>query len=99
MLAILRWITWKLSLVFGGLLIAQARDHPALIYWQGRKRIEALMAQNGMTVDRLFAEWILTLARQSFFVSLARASASGPLGPSSLRPYFSRAASASGPAA
>ena len=44
MLAILRWITWKLPLVFGGLLIAQARDHPALIYWQGRKRIEMLFA-------------------------------------------------------
>lgn len=42
-------------------MMARGEDHPALIYWQGRKRIEALMAPSsgapGMTVDRLFAEW------------------------------------------
>jgi len=31
--------------------------HPALIYWSGRKRIEAEMARPGASVDRLFAEW------------------------------------------
>lgn len=38
-------------------MLAAGQQHPALMYWQGRKRVEALMARPGMTVDRLFAEW------------------------------------------
>lgn len=32
-------------------LMAAGRDHPALVYWQGRKRVEALLAQAGGNVD------------------------------------------------
>lgn len=32
-------------------------QHPALIYWSGRKRVAAEMARPGASVDRLFAEW------------------------------------------
>jgi hypothetical protein len=38
-------------------LIREAREDPALIYWTGRKKVEAALARNGGSVDRLFAEW------------------------------------------
>ena len=38
-------------------LRAAGRDHPALLYWEGRERVAAEMARPGATVDRLFAEW------------------------------------------
>lgn len=38
-------------------LQARGANHPALIYWSGRKRIEKEMARPGMTVERLLAEW------------------------------------------
>lgn len=38
-------------------LLRSGTHHPALPYWQGRKRIEAEMARPGASVDRLFAEW------------------------------------------
>lgn len=38
-------------------LIARGESAPALPYWQGRKKVEAAMAQAGMNVDRLFATW------------------------------------------
>ena len=36
-------------------LLSTHHDHPALVYWQGRKRIEAELARNGASVDALFA--------------------------------------------
>lgn len=38
-------------------MLARGEDHPALVYWLGRERIEWLMAQPGMGVDRLFVQW------------------------------------------
>jgi len=38
-------------------LIARGESVPALPYWKGRKKVEARMAEPGMTVDRLFATW------------------------------------------
>lgn len=35
-------------------LIAAHKDHPALPYWRGRKRVEAILAHNGGSVDALF---------------------------------------------
>jgi len=32
-------------------LIAAGEDHPALVYWQGRKRVAALLARSGGNVD------------------------------------------------
>jgi hypothetical protein len=32
-------------------------NHPALIYWKGRKRVAAELARPGASLDRLFAEW------------------------------------------
>ncbi|OYY79249.1 MAG: hypothetical protein B7Y43_02115 [Sphingomonas sp. 28-62-20] len=36
-------------------LIAAGTDHPALPYYLGRKRVEAILARNGGSVDALFA--------------------------------------------
>ncbi|MBX9731771.1 MAG: hypothetical protein K2X59_10615, partial [Sphingomonas sp.] len=36
-------------------LIAAGADHPALPYYLGRKRVEAILARNGGSVDALFA--------------------------------------------
>ncbi len=36
-------------------LIARKIDHPALPYYLGRKRVAAILARNGGSVDRLFA--------------------------------------------
>lgn len=36
-------------------LISARRDHPALPYWLGRKRVEAELQRNGGSVDALFA--------------------------------------------
>jgi hypothetical protein len=38
-------------------LIREGREQPALIYWTGRKKVDAALARNGGSVDRLFAEW------------------------------------------
>jgi hypothetical protein len=35
----------------------RGQSHPALIYWSGRKRVEAEMARPGASVDRLFVDW------------------------------------------
>ena len=35
-------------------LEATGRDHPALVYYRGRKRVEAMLAANGNDVDALF---------------------------------------------
>lgn len=40
-----------------GALLRAGADHPALPYWQGRKRVEAAMARPDASVDRLFADW------------------------------------------
>ena len=36
-------------------LMSAGRDHPALAYYHGRKRVEATLAANGGSVDALFA--------------------------------------------
>jgi hypothetical protein len=38
-------------------LIAAKQNHPALVYWTGRKRVEAELARNGGSVDALFARF------------------------------------------
>lgn len=38
-------------------LIAAHREVPALIYWRGRKKVEAALAANHGDVDALFADW------------------------------------------
>lgn len=38
-------------------LIRAGKDHPALVYWTGRKKVEARLQGNGGNVDRLFADW------------------------------------------
>jgi len=38
-------------------LIASRTDHPALLYWHGRKKVEAALVANGGSVDALFANW------------------------------------------
>lgn len=35
---------------------ARGEDHPAMVYYEGRKRVEAELARNGGDVDRLFVE-------------------------------------------
>lgn len=35
---------------------ARGQDHPAMVYYEGRKRVAAELARNGGDVDRLFAE-------------------------------------------
>ncbi|MCW1402228.1 hypothetical protein OKA06_07765 [Novosphingobium sp. MW5] len=37
-------------------LKARGERHPAMIYYEGRKRVEAELARNGGNVDKLFAE-------------------------------------------
>ncbi len=37
-------------------LKARGADHPAMVYYEGRKRVAAELARNGDDVDRLFAE-------------------------------------------
>lgn len=37
--------------------IADGQSHPALPYWKGRKRVEAELANNGNSIDRLFDGW------------------------------------------
>lgn len=37
-------------------LKARGERHPAMVYWEGRKRVEAELARNGGNVDKLFAE-------------------------------------------
>lgn len=36
-------------------LIARGEDHPALVYWRGRKRVENELRRNGGSAERLFA--------------------------------------------
>ena len=38
-------------------LRARGEDHPALVYYDGRKRVEGELATNGGSVDKLFAHW------------------------------------------
>lgn len=38
-------------------LLASGSSHPALVYWQGRKRVEAELQRNGGAVDALFAKF------------------------------------------
>ncbi|GAA4022402.1 hypothetical protein GCM10022280_23810 [Sphingomonas swuensis] len=38
-------------------LIASGQTRPALLYWTGRKKVEAALEANGNDVDRLFEEW------------------------------------------
>ena len=38
-------------------LVASGSSHPALVYWQGRKRVEAELQRNGGSVDALFAKF------------------------------------------
>ena len=38
-------------------LIANGSSHPALVYWQGRKRVEAELQRDGGSVDALFAKF------------------------------------------
>lgn len=38
-------------------LIASGTDHPALVYWRGRKRVEAELQRDGGSVDRLFSSF------------------------------------------
>ena len=38
-------------------LIAGGNDHPALVYWRGRKRVEAELDGTGLSVDALFARF------------------------------------------
>lgn len=38
-------------------LEASGKSVPALLYWRGRKKVEAQLAQNRGNVDALFAEW------------------------------------------
>lgn len=35
---------------------ARGHDHPALLYYHGRRRVEAMLAANGGSVDALFAQ-------------------------------------------
>lgn len=36
-------------------LLASGKNHPALVYWQGRRRVAAELQRNGGSVDALFA--------------------------------------------
>ena len=38
-------------------LLARHEDHPALLYHEGRRRVETELAWNGGSIDRLFAHW------------------------------------------
>jgi hypothetical protein len=35
--------------------MARHQQHPALVYWQGQKRVAAELKRNGGSVDALFA--------------------------------------------
>ena len=35
---------------------ARGADHPAMVYYEGRKKVEAILAANGGNVDKMFAE-------------------------------------------
>ncbi|WP_300975407.1 hypothetical protein [Sphingomonas sp. LHG3406-1] len=38
-------------------LLRTGQQHPALLYWTGRRKVEAALARNGGSVQRLFEEW------------------------------------------
>ncbi len=38
-------------------LITTRTDHPALLYWHGRKKVETALQDNGGSIDALFADW------------------------------------------
>ena len=45
----------SLSDALASQLIAKHQDHPALVYWRGRKQVDAELKRNGGSVDALFA--------------------------------------------